>query len=94
MDVGLLLARAAERGAELGVRLVRIGADVVVWLGAGREAAGEAVAPEIGGLPREEPRLTQLQPGYCALVGTDTSGSQRVCASARERARARHTACT
>ena len=26
------------------------------------------------------PRLTQLQPGYCALVGTDTSGPQRVCA--------------
>ena len=27
------------------------------------------------------PRLTQLQPGYCALGGTDTSGPQWVCAA-------------
>ena len=28
------------------------------------------------------PRLTQLQPGYCALGGTDTSGPHWVCAAA------------
>ena len=65
MDVGLLLARAAERGAELGMRLVRIGADVVAWLGAGREAAGEAAAPEMvaepgaGGGLREQAELAE-----------------------------------
>ena len=39
-------------------------------------------------LCQKVPRLTQLQPGYCALVGTDTSGPQWVCAYARARARA------
>ena len=29
------------------------------------------------------PRLTQLQPGYCTLGGTGTSGPYRVCAPRR-----------
>ena len=35
-------------------------------------------------LCQKVPRLTQLQPGYCALVGTDTSGPQWVCAGEQQ----------